>query len=81
TFSGRGSSYLLEEKIARMRGLSRRDYRLIYDELDMRAAFLRELVNRKVFDYFQVFKAVVKAESLGVERALAELRAGRLDLS
>ena len=80
-FSGRGSSYLLEEKIARMRGLSRRDYGLIYDELDLRAAFLRELVNRKVFDYFQVFKAVVRAESVGVERALAELRSGRLDLS
>jgi hypothetical protein len=27
-----------------------------------------------------VVKAVVKAESLGVERALAELRAGRLEL-
>ena len=80
-FSGRGSSYLLEEKIARLRGLSRRDYRLIYDELETRAAFLRELVERRVFDYFQVFKAVTRAESMGVERALSELRSGRLDLS
>ena len=80
-FSGRGSSYLLEEKIARLRGLSRRDYRLIYDELETRAAFLRELVERKVFDYFQVFKAITRAESMGVERALSELRSGRLDLS
>ncbi|MFP3295657.1 MAG: ATPase, T2SS/T4P/T4SS family [Caldisphaera sp.] len=80
-FSGKGSSYLLEEKIARMRGLSRKNYGLIYDELDLRAKYLRELVNRKVFDYYKVFKAITIAESIGIENALKELISGRLSLN
>ncbi|MGC9134149.1 ATPase, T2SS/T4P/T4SS family [Caldisphaera sp.] len=80
-FSGKGSSYLLEEKIARMRGLSRKNYGLIYDELDLRAKYLRELVNKKVFDYYKVFKAITIAESIGIENALKELVSGRLNLN
>lgn len=80
-FAGRGASYLLEEKIAVMRGISRRDIKVIYDELELRAAYLRELVNRKIFDYFDVYKAVIAAERYGVERALKMLREGRLQLN
>jgi len=59
-FRGRGASYLLEEKIATMRGIPRRAIRLIYDELDLRAQILRELVNQDVTDYFKVFKTFAK---------------------
>ena len=59
-FRGRGASYLLEEKIATMRGIPRRDIRLIYDELELRAQILRELVIQNVTDYFKVFKTFAK---------------------
>lgn len=77
-FAGRGSSYLLEEKIATMRGISKRDVKIIYDELEVRAAYLRELVRQKVFEYPKVFKAIVTADRLGVEEALRRLRSGQL---
>ncbi|MEB2792920.1 MAG: Flp pilus assembly complex ATPase component TadA [Caldisphaeraceae archaeon] len=80
-FSGKGSSYLLEEKIARMRGLSRKNFGLIYDELQMRARYLRELVNRKIFDYYKVFRAVTFAESVGIESALKRLLEGKVELN
>lgn len=77
-FAGRGASYLLEEKIAVMRGIPRRRIKEVYDELELRARFLQTLVDRKVFDYFQVYKAIVKAYSLGVEEALKRLEQDRL---
>ena len=79
-FAGRGSSYLLEEKIAVMRGISRRDIKLIYEELDLRAKYLRLLVERNIVDYFKVFKAIVKAYQLGVEEAYKKLLRGELML-
>ncbi len=77
-FAGRGASYLLEEKIAVMRGIPRKRIKEIYDELELRARFLQTLVDKKVFDYFQVYKAIVKAYSLGVEEALKRLEQDRL---
>ena len=77
-FAGRGASYLLEEKIATMRGITKREIKVIYDELELRAAYLRELVNRKIFEYPKVFKAIVTADRLGVEEALRKLRSGSL---
>jgi len=59
-FRGKGSSYLLEEKIATMRGVPRRRMKLIYEELDLRAKIVREMVNRKVFDYYKVFNIISK---------------------
>lgn len=64
TFRGRGTSYLLEEKIALARGISRKNMGLIYEELDLRAKILKELINKKVFNYFDVFKVIVKTYSL-----------------
>ncbi|MCE4599746.1 MAG: type II/IV secretion system ATPase subunit, partial [Desulfurococcales archaeon] len=72
-FSGRGASYLLEEKIAVMRGLPRTRISEIYEELELRRRFLQTLVDKKIFDYFDVYKAIVKAYSLGVEEALKRL--------
>ena len=77
-FRGRGASFLLEEKIALRKGISRLEMRKIYEELNTRAEFLRELVNRKVFNYFDVWKAVVKVHELGLEEALRRLKKGRL---
>ncbi len=77
-FSGRGASYLLEEKIAVMKGIPRSRIKEIYDELELRRKFLEELVRRKVFNYWDVWKAIVKADELGVEKALKKLRAGDL---
>lgn len=77
-FRGRGASHLLENKIAPMRGISRINMNRIYEELYTRARFLRELVNRKVMNYFDVWKAIVKAYEMGVERALEKLQKGTL---
>ncbi|MEN3048486.1 MAG: hypothetical protein ABDH63_06885 [Candidatus Caldarchaeales archaeon] len=74
-FRGEGTSYLLEEKIAKMRGIPRREIRRIYRELEMRARFLRRLIELGVFDYRDVFRAISLASSIGVERALEEASA------
>ncbi|MEM0506700.1 MAG: type II/IV secretion system ATPase subunit [Thermosphaera sp.] len=77
-FSGRGASYLLEEKIAVMRGIPRRDIRLIYDELELRARYLRLLAEKNILDYNDVYKAIVKAYELGLEEAYKRLMKGEL---
>ncbi|MEM3411202.1 MAG: ATPase, T2SS/T4P/T4SS family [Fervidicoccaceae archaeon] len=79
-FSGRGASYLLEEKIARAKAIPKSRIKEIYDELELRRRFIDELVRRKIFEYDRVFKAVTTADQIGVERALKELEEGRLAL-
>ncbi len=69
TFRGRGTSYLLEEKIGLMRGLSRRTMFLIYDELETRAKIIREMINQKIFNYYDVFRLIVKIYNITEERA------------
>jgi len=78
SFAGKGSSYLLEEKLAVMRGLPKSRVSEIYDELEMRREYIQLLVDKKVFEYEKVFKAVVYASQVGIERALRELRSGSL---
>ncbi len=69
TFRGKGTSYLLEEKIGVRRGLSRRNMFLIYEELDVRARIIKKLVEKKVFNYYQVFHTLARIYSLTVEYA------------
>ncbi len=69
TFRGRGTSYLLEEKIGLMRGLSRRTMFLIYDELETRAKIIKEMINQKIFNYYDVFRLIVKIYNTTEERA------------
>jgi hypothetical protein len=72
-FRGEGTSYLLEEKVARMRGIPRREIRRIYAELRLRAEFIRKLIQLGVYEYKDVFRAVAHAYTVGVERALQEV--------
>jgi flagellar protein FlaI len=72
-FRGEGTSYLLEEKVARMRGIPRREIRRIYAELRLRAEFIRKLIQLGVYEYKDVFRAVAHAYTVGVERALEEV--------
>ncbi|HIQ03005.1 MAG TPA: flagellar protein FlaI [Desulfurococcales archaeon] len=64
TFRGKGTSYLLEEKIGVMRGLSRRNMSLIYEELNLRASIIREMINKKIFNYYDVFRVITKVYNI-----------------
>ena len=74
-FRGRGSSHLLENKIAVMRGIDRRNLGAIYDDLMMRARLLRKLVDLGVYDYLKVWKLVKQAYNIG-EKLLALIEEG-----
>lgn len=69
TFRGRGTSYLLEEKIGVKRGLSRRNMFLIYDEMELRAKIIKALIAKKVFNYYQVFRVLARIYAMTQEYA------------
>lgn len=75
-FRGEGSSHLLENRVAVMMGLPRSEIRRVYWELELRATLLSRLIERKVFDYYQVWKVVKETYNLGVERVLEEIEGG-----
>jgi flagellar protein FlaI len=75
-FKGEGTSFLLEQKIAVMRGYSRREIRKIYRDLEKRAKILDILIKRNVFDYYDVWRAIKNIYELGVDRALLMLERG-----
>ncbi|BBD73233.1 flagellar protein FlaI [Sulfodiicoccus acidiphilus] len=69
-FAGRGTSYLIESKVAVKRGVDRRNLYTLYDELRGRAEFLKSLVDRKVFNYFEVWAWILRARQVGLEEAI-----------
>ena len=77
-FAGIGTSYLLEERLAMMRGISRRDVRKIYDELESRAEILRILAKREIFDYYEVWSYIKQISGLGIEKSLSMLKNGEM---
>ncbi|MHC1628806.1 MAG: type II/IV secretion system ATPase subunit [Candidatus Nezhaarchaeales archaeon] len=60
SFRGVGNSYLLEYKIAPMKGLSAREARKIYDELEVRTYILQKMVEEGIFDYWDVYRVISK---------------------
>jgi flagellar protein FlaI len=64
-FRGMYNSYILEEKIATMLGLS--DKREIYEHLALRRRIIEEMINRKIFDYYKVFEIITAFSHGGVE--------------
>jgi flagellar protein FlaI len=73
TFRGRGSSNLFVSKLLLKRGMARKDEGLLYDELELRAAFLERLIQKKIFNYYEVYDHLVRTRELGLEAAYKEL--------
>lgn len=68
-FRGLGTSYLLDSKVAVMRGYTGAEVRKIYDELYMRAEILEYLIELEVFEYDEVVRHFTKVERIGVKEA------------
>ncbi|MDI9644783.1 MAG: type II/IV secretion system ATPase subunit [Candidatus Verstraetearchaeota archaeon] len=60
TFRGVGNSYLLEYKVAPMKGLSPKDARKIYNELELRTYIIKKLVELNIMDYYDVYTVLSK---------------------
>lgn len=73
TFKGRGSSALFSNKLLQLKGLSKKEEGTLYDELEKRTMILNNLVERKVFNYYDVFEHVAKVDEIGVEQYLREI--------
>ncbi|MEM0321226.1 MAG: type II/IV secretion system ATPase subunit [Thermoprotei archaeon] len=71
-FAGRGSSYLIENKVAVRRGLDRKNIVKLYEELEARAKLLSTLTQNKVFNYFDVWLQILRARQVGLEAIINE---------
>ncbi|MCH4815375.1 MAG: type II/IV secretion system ATPase subunit [Saccharolobus sp.] len=69
-FAGRGASYLIENKVAIRRGIERRNIGILYDELNLRAEFLKILISKKIFNYFEVWNQILRARQFGIEEEI-----------
>ncbi|GAY26471.1 archaeal flagellar protein FlaI [Desulfurococcaceae archaeon AG1] len=77
-YAGRGSSFILEYKIALRRGIPRSQIKRIYDELALRARFLDLLAKNKVTSYWSVWKAIRATYTQPLEDLVRSLEEGDL---
>ena len=81
TFRGRGTSFLLDAKIAVMRGYEDHEIPKIYDELYDRAEILEYMIALGKLDYDDVLKDLQWIQQVGVETALTKFkRQARMDI-
>ena len=66
TFTGRGSSYLLENKIATMLGIPENRRAEIYDEIDKRAKILARLHKAGYTQFWDLFHMTTKIKKQGL---------------
>jgi Type IV secretory pathway, VirB11 components, and related ATPases involved in archaeal flagella biosynthesis len=69
-FAGRGASYLVENKVAIKRGIERKNIGILYDELNLRAEFLKILISKKIFNYFDVWNQILRTRQFGIEEEI-----------
>lgn len=60
------NSFLLEEKVARMRGFTEQNKRKIYDVLESRARILEKLRDQKVDGFKELFRIMTEAQRRGL---------------
>ncbi len=65
-FTGFGSSYLLEQKIATRLGIPPSKKRLIYDEVEKRAKVIKKLHEQGITDFYEFFKTISKIYKSGL---------------
>lgn len=73
-FRGLGTSYILDSKIAVMRGLDAQNTRLIYEEMFQRAEILEYLIVLGKLSYDEVLENILMVNRMGVKEAHALLR-------
>jgi len=65
-FSGYGSSYLLEHKIATRLGIPPNKKKIIYKEVEKRAKILKKLHEDGITDFYELFEAIAKIYKSGL---------------
>lgn len=65
-FTGFMNSYLLEQRIAPSRGISEKNRRQIYQEVDRRAALLQKLGEQGVTNFYELYRLLSKAQRQGL---------------
>jgi flagellar protein FlaI len=65
-FTGFMNSYLLEQRIAPQRGISEKNRRQIYQEVDRRAALLQKLGEQGVNNFYELYRLLSKAQRQGL---------------
>jgi len=73
-FRGLGTSYLLDQKIAVMKGYTGMDVRKIYDELYMRAEILEYMISLGILEYDEVLETLLWVQGVGIEKAHKKLK-------
>ena len=74
SFRGRGTSYLLDAKIAVMRGYDDTEVPKIYDDLYDRAEILEYMIMLGILEYDDVLKNLRWVQQVGIEAALARYK-------
>jgi flagellar protein FlaI len=65
-FTGSDNSYLMEQAIAPKRGIDSVNKRAIYDELERRAALLKNLHGRDTKNFYDLYQVLSKAQREGL---------------
>ncbi|MDE1762852.1 MAG: type II/IV secretion system ATPase subunit [Thaumarchaeota archaeon] len=72
-FRGKGSSALFISRVLEKRGMSRKDEPLLYEELAMRAKILDKMVEKKIFNFYDVYDSISRCREIGLDAFMKEL--------
>lgn len=72
-FRGKGSSALFISHVLQKRGMSKKDEGLLYEELDLRAKILERMMEKKIFNFYDVFDSISHCREIGLEAFYKEL--------
>jgi flagellar protein FlaI len=72
-FRGKGSSALFISKVLEKRGMSRKDEGLLYEELALRTKILDKMVEKKIFNFYDVYDSISRCREIGLEQFMKEL--------
>ena len=72
-FKGKGSSALFVSKLLERRGMAKKHEALLYDELELRAKILEKMVEKKIFNFYDVFDSISHCREIGLDAFYKEL--------
>jgi flagellar protein FlaI len=72
-FRGKGSSALFVQKVLEKRGMHKKDEGLLYEELEMRAKILQKMMEKRIFNFYDVFDSISHCREIGLEAFYKEL--------